>query len=254
VATTRVRVRISLPRRGAGASVSGMNVARYIDPLGLAPRAAGAGRRLVRSTRSVAGDGAIAALELVIRSELAARGVRALVQGPLGDEAAKAAIRSGLVERVADEILAAGVVERVADRALATPLPQHVADRLLAEGVAEQVAERVLEGPELERLVAAVLESPGMIRVVEQVLDSRLVDESVARVLASEELWLLVDEIVRSPAVTAAITQQGAGFAEQVVDAVGERSRRADAWLERATRRVLHRAPPAATPAGPTGP
>jgi hypothetical protein len=254
VATTRFRVWISLLRRGAGASVSGMNAAwRIVDPLRVAPRAAGTGRRFVRSTRSAAGDAAIAVLELVIRSELAARGVRVLVQGPLGDEAARAAIRSGLVERVADEILAAGVVERVADRALATPLPQHVADRLLAEGVAEQVAERVLAGPELDRLVAAVLESPGLRRVVEQVLDSSLVDESVGRVLASEELWLVVEEIARSPAVTAAISQQGAGFADQVVDAVGERSRRADAWLERAARRMLHRAPPAATP-GSTAP
>jgi hypothetical protein len=227
---------------------------RFVDPLGVAPRAAGAGRRLVRFAGDAAGDTVIATVELVSSSDLTARGIRVLVRGRLGDEAARAAISSGLVERVADELLAAGVVERVADRALATPLPQHVADRLLAEGVAEQVAERVLAGPELDRLVAAVLESPGMRRVIDQVLDSRLVDESVARVLASEELWLVVEEIARSPAVSAAISHQGAGFADQVVDAVGERSRRADVWLERAARRMLHRSPTAAAPGGPTGP
>ena len=64
-----------------------------------------------------------------------------------------------------------------------------------------------------------------MDRLVAQVLDSRLVDASVARVLASDELWLVVDEVAQSPAVTEAITQQSAGFADQVAGEVGERSR-----------------------------
>ena len=52
-------------------------------------------------------------------------------------------------------------------------------------------------------------------------------------------------------AVTSAISQQGYGFADQVVGEVGERSRRADVWLERAARRMLHRTPPAPQPGGP---
>jgi hypothetical protein len=59
----------------------------------------------------------------------------------------------------------------------------------------------------------------------------------------------VVEEVARSPAVASAISQQGAGFADQVVGEVGERSRRADAWLERAARRMLHRPDSAATPA-----
>jgi hypothetical protein len=90
-----------------------------------------------------------------------------------------------------------------------------------------------------------VLDSDGMDRLVAQVLASRLLDRSVARVLASDELWLVVEEIAQSPAVTAAISQQGAGFADQIAGEVGERSRRADAWLERAARRMLHRPAPA---------
>ena len=90
-----------------------------------------------------------------------------------------------------------------------------------------------------------------MERVVAKALDSRLLDSSVARVLASEELWLVVEEIARSPAVTAAITQQGAGFADQLVGEVGDRSRRADAWLERVAHRMLHRHPATAAESGP---
>ena len=192
---------------------------QLLDPFGVV-RTSG---RVARSTASAAEDAAIAALDAAIRSELAARAVRSIVEGPLGDVAARAAVRSGLIERIAGEMLEAGVAEHVADR--------------------------VLAGPELDRLVSRVLEDQATERLVAQVLDSRLLDESVKRVLASEELWLVVDEIARSPSVTSAISQQGMGFADQVVEEVGVRTRRADAWLERAARRMLNRTSPA-TPAG----
>ena len=80
-------------------------------------------------------------------------------------------------------------------------------------------------------------------------LDSRLIDEAVHRLLEGEELWLVVDEIAQSPAVTEAITRQSIGFADQVAGGVRGRSRNADAWLERAARRALRR-PPAAPPPG----
>ena len=193
---------------------------QLLDPFGVV-RLSG---RAVRSTASAAEDAVIAVLDAAVRSELASRAVRSIVEGPLGDVAARAAVRSGLIERVAGEMLEAGVAEHVADR--------------------------VLQGPELDRLVARVLEDQATERLVAQVLDSRLLDESVKRVLASEELWLVVDEIARSPAVTSAISQQGMGFADQVVEEVGVRSRRADVWLERAARRMLNRNPSPATPAG----
>jgi len=66
-------------------------------------------------------------------------------------------------------------------------------------------------------------------------------DEAVARLLESDDLWVLVDEIARSPSVTDAISHQGMGFADQVAAAVRERSLRADARLEHAARRLVHR-------------
>jgi hypothetical protein len=212
-----------------------------------------------RTTTSTADTVGRAAVDAVLGSRLTAYAVRTFVEGPLVDVAMRSAIRAGLVERIASELLDSGVADRVIDHALATPLPRHVADQLLAGGVAEQIAERVVAGPELDRLLTTALDSPrmaalaeraldsdGMDRLVGQVLDSRLVDASVARVLASDELWLVVDEVAQSPAVTAAITQQGRGFATQVAGEVGQRSRRADARLERAARKLLRRAPPPA--------
>ena len=87
------------------------------------------------------------------------------------------------------------------------------------------------------------LDSPAMERLVGRVIQSKLLDEAVARLLESEELWLLVDEIARSPAVTEAITQQSLGFADQVAGGVRARSRTMDDWLERKARRALRRGP-----------
>jgi hypothetical protein len=97
-------------------------------------------------------------------------------------------------------------------------LIERLADRLLADGVIERTVERVFD-------------------------DGRVIDELVTRLLASEDLWLLVDEIARSPAVTEAITKQSIGFADQVAGGVRTRSHNADAWLEGKARRALRRPP-----------
>ena len=141
-----------------------------------------------------------------------------------------------------------------AGTALAERATTRVVDELLAHGVADQVAERILSGPELERILEGeamerfaerLLESPAAERLLAHVFDSSLLDAAVARVLASAQLWHVVEEIAGSPAVADAISRQGAGFADQVVDEVGERSRRADAFLERTAHRIFHRPAPA---------
>src|SRR6516165_4602864 len=114
--------------------------------------------------------------------------------------------------------------------------------------------ERVRDSPEVERLVASALdsarihstavqvfESDAAKQVVAAFFESGLWDELAARLLASDALWDLIDTIVDSPHVTAAITQQSLGFADQVGDEVRMRSRRADDWLERAARRLARR-------------
>jgi hypothetical protein len=109
-------------------------------------------------------------------------------------------------------------------------------------------------------MVALTLESPGMERVIARVLESKLVEETIARLVDDtaarmperQALWVLIDEVAQSPAVTDAITQQGLGMADEVAGDIRNRSRAADAWLERAARRVLRRqergggSPPAA--------
>jgi hypothetical protein len=94
--------------------------------------------------------------------------------------------------------------------------------------VARDLGDRILEGPEGERLVA-------------RVLDSHLIDATVARLLESKDLWLMIDVIARSPSVTEAISHQGVGFAEEMAGVVRDRSHKGDARVERVARRLLRR-------------
>jgi hypothetical protein len=73
------------------------------------------------------------------------------------------------------------------------------------------------------------------------VLDDAVVEQAAALVLASDELWVVVEEIAHSPAVTEAIAQQSLGFADEVAGGVRARSRSADAWIEAKVRRALRR-------------
>jgi hypothetical protein len=121
----------------------------------------------------------------------------------------------------------------------------------------------VLESPELERILSTALdstrvqaalrralESEGARQLVDSFFESNLFDRVVERLVASDALWRLIDEVAASPSVTAAISQQGLGFADQVGDEMRTRSRNADDWLERAARRLTHRHP-RALPAEP---
>ncbi|HWK26092.1 MAG TPA: hypothetical protein VNS09_05990, partial [Solirubrobacter sp.] len=122
---------------------------------------------------------------------------------------------------------------------LADEAGRHVAERLLAS----------LDGPSFELLVARALDSTGAQRALTRIVQSRAVEEAVAqlaedaidRLRDSQVLWSLIRDVVQSPEVSAAITQQGAGFADQIGDELRERSRDADDRLERTAWRLLRR-------------
>jgi len=116
-------------------------------------------------------------------------------------------------------------------------LERQAIDRLLDS----RALEHVLDSPRLVSIVEQLLASDGAHRLIDVFFDSGLFDHFAERLLESDALWHLIDEIAGSPAVTAAISQQGLGFADQVGAEVRGRSRRADEWLERSARRLIHR-------------
>jgi hypothetical protein len=129
----------------------------------------------------------------------------------------------------------AGPVNAAAEAGIG--LQRRAVDRLLDSGELEHL----LASPRLQAIVKQVIESDGAKMLVDAFFDSGLFERLVDRLLASAALWHLVDEIADSPAVTAAISQQGLGFADQVTTEVRGRSRKADDWLERAAHRLIGR-------------
>ena len=122
----------------------------------------------------------------------------------------------------------------VLDDVLASPITKEAVERIVASPVVEDV---------VERLVAQALDSPEAERLVGRLVDSRLVETAMLDLLRNEALWVLVEEIAQSPVVTAAIGQQGVGFANQVAGVVRQRSGAADDRLERLVRRLARRTP-----------
>ena len=135
------------------------------------------------------------------------------------------------------ENLVADVV-RTAGRSMEA-VTLYAVDRAIASGLVDQVADRLLATGTIERTVDRVFD------------DRRGIDATVSRLLESEDLWRLVDEIAQSPAVTQAITRQSVGFADQVAGEVRAHARSADARLERTARRVLRRPEPPPSTATP---
>ena len=108
---------------------------------------------------------------------------------------------------------------------------------LIDQALKSDGASRLVDSPALWTLIDEALESHNADRLVAELFDSGLADQFVDRLLTSKAVWRLVDEIAASPAVTAAVTQQGLGFADQVGGELRARARRADDWLLHKARR-----------------
>jgi hypothetical protein len=128
--------------------------------------------------------------------------------------------------------LASRAIVASAEAAMAADLTRTMMDRLLASPAASDLADMVAK---------RVLASRAAERMADDVIDSGLLGHVMDRLLASDDLWNMIDEIAASPAVTAAITRQSMGLADQVAEVVRDRSNRADDRLERAVHRLLRR-------------
>jgi MinD-like ATPase involved in chromosome partitioning or flagellar assembly len=141
-----------------------------------------------------------------------------------------------------------GIVEAAADAGAG--LERRAVSRVLESNELERVVVVAINSTHIQAALRQALGSDGAMQLVDTVFDSGLMDRVFERLLESEALWHLIDEIASSPAVTAAISQQGLGFADEVGDQVRSRSRKADDWMERSARRLVGRKP-RALPAEP---
>src|SRR3954451_21046054 len=194
---------------------------RCADALSLGPGSrilagpASMARFALRSSERMASAGALAALDALLASRFA--------------------------ETAADRIVSSALARHVTDEVLAGSLVDAIGDNVSRHEVIERIALPIAESGELDKLADRVLDSPAAEQLVARVIDSRLLDQAIERLLESEELWVLVDEVARSPSVTEAIGQQGLGMADQFAEVVRTRSTRADDRVEHAVRGLFKR-------------
>ena len=108
---------------------------------------------------------------------------------------------------------------------------------LIDKTIASDGAERLIHSSALWTLIDKALESNKAEWLVAKLFDSGLADQVVDRLLASNAVWRLIDEVAASPAVTAAVTQQGLSFADQFGGELRARARHADDWILHKARR-----------------
>lgn len=163
-------------------------------------------------------------------TDIGGRAVAGTLRPLAGVVGAAAGVGISLERRAVDRVLESDELERVLN---ATVNSAQVQSALVQATQSEAV----------DRLVDGLFASGVVDRLLDRLLDSGALDRFLVRLLSSEGLWTMIDEIAASPAVTAAISQQGLSFADQVGDQMRDRSRKADDWVERAARRLVHRQP-----------
>ena len=148
---------------------------------------------------------------------------------------------TGLGSRAAESALKpiGGILNAAAEAGIG--IERRAVDRVLASEELERALRAAIDSEQVQAAVINALSSDAAKRIVDAAFDSGLVDRVVGRLLTSRATWHFIDEVAASPAVTAAISQQGLGFAGQVGDEVRERSRKADDLAERTARRLIHR-------------
>jgi hypothetical protein len=197
-----------------------------------AARAVEAGARLERRARLAAGrsavHGTLALLDATLESRLAGEATERVLGSTLALRAVRRTLAGPLVEEIAHDVAVHAVIERVTEPLAASGALERIVDRALASATIDLLAERAIDSPAAERLVGRVIQSS-------------LLDEAVTRLLESEDLWVLVEQIAQSPAVTDAIGRQGLSFADQMAGVVRDRSLSADDRVERMARRLIRR-------------
>lgn len=161
------------------------------------------------------------------------------------DRAVDRVLSSGAARRVVtvvvnhpavDELIAGALNGPAVDRTVTRVMQSRLVDELTTQLVAD-----VVNHPATDRVMTDVLDGPATDRIVARVMESRLVDELISQLLESDELRRLVGHISTSPEVRAALSQQTAGFAEDVTVGVRSRTVVADDAVEKAARSLLRR-------------
>jgi uncharacterized RDD family membrane protein YckC len=118
---------------------------------------------------------------------------------------------------------------RLIDRALAGPLPEELAQSVIEHHVLERIVGELAASGELDRLVASALGSPRTMELTD-------------RIVRSDEFRGALRQIVASPELRAALTEQTAGIFDDLIAELRRSAVRMDDGVEH----TIHRPPRAA--------
>lgn len=163
--------------------------------------------------------------------------------GSIGGRAAATTLRplAGVIGAAAD--VGIGLERRAVNRVLESDELERVITTAVNSAHVQAALVQATQSEAVDRLIDGLFASGAIDRLLSRMLDTGALDRFLIQMLSSEGLWKMIDEIAASPAVTAAISQQGLSFADQIGDEMRDRSRKADDWVERAARRLVHRQP-----------
>ncbi len=122
---------------------------------------------------------------------------------------------------------------RLTDRALAGPLPEELAQSVIEHHVLERIVGELAASGELDRLVASALGSPRTMELTD-------------RIVRSDEFRGALRQIVASPELRAALTEQTAGIFDELIAELRRGAVGMDDRVEHAIRRprlCRHRQP-----------
>ena len=141
----------------------------------------------------------------------------------------------GRIESAAEDVVSAPEIARIVDSALAGPLSTY--NRQRGRPWPEEIARSLVRHRVIERIVAELAATGELERLIEQSLGSRQTLELTDRVLASDEMQLVLQNIASSPELRRAVTRQSAGLAEDVVAGVRRSATRLDERIARPAQR-----------------
>ena len=150
------------------------------------------------------------------------------------------------LETVAEDVLAAPEAEQVLDGVLAGALPEAIARSLVEHRVIERVVIEALASAEVEadvvsvrrgerteRVVAQVMASPALERALTDALESQFTLDFTHRLVQSPAFRLALMNVLSSPELRAAVTEQSKSLAEEAATGLRHRVHRLDDIVER---------------------
>jgi hypothetical protein len=181
----------------------------------------------VRSTVSPAANTEDLALALLLAGARATVAAARLAALP-----AQVAMRAPLLGPLLERRLQALAIQARGVQLAMSELPEALARSLAEHRIIERIVGQLLASMDVEQTVQGVLDDERARQAAERIAE---------RVLQSEEFQRAIEQLASSPALRAALLNQGTSLASETADSVRDTAESLDATIERIARGLIRR-------------